>query len=59
VEQLKRRKCKLRNHRTSEVEQLMRQKYIQRNHMTSEEGVKKRKNHIKLKNKDRWRLFQQ
>jgi hypothetical protein len=43
--------------RTSKVEQLKRWRYKQRNHRTSKEGVKKRKNHIKFKNKDMWRLF--
>jgi hypothetical protein len=46
MKQLKRRKCKLRNHRTSKEKQLMRRKYKQRNHNTSKEGVEKRKNHI-------------
>jgi hypothetical protein len=35
----------------------MRRKYRQRNYMTSEEGVRKRKNHKKLRNKNMWRLF--
>ncbi len=52
------RKCKLRNHKTSEVEQLNKI-YRQKNHMTLEEGVMNRKNHKKIKNKNRWRLFQQ
>jgi len=59
VEQLKKKKCRFRNHRTSEVEQLKRRRYKQRNHRTSKEGVKKRKNHRKLRNKNIWKLFQQ
>jgi hypothetical protein len=41
VEQLKKKKCRFKNHRTSK------------------EGVKKRKNHRKLRNKNMWKLFQQ
>jgi len=59
MEHLRRRKCKPRNHKTSEVEQLRRQRYRLRNHKTSEEGVRKRKNQRELKNKDMWRLCQQ
>jgi hypothetical protein len=44
MEQLKRRKCNLRNHKTSEVEQL-KKSYRPRNHMTSKEGVRRKKNH--------------
>jgi hypothetical protein len=51
------RKWILKTHRTSKVEQLKRWRYKQRNHRTSKEGVKKRKNHTKFKNKDMWRLF--
>jgi hypothetical protein len=29
------------------------------NHMNSKEGVRKTKNHRQLKNKNKWRLFQQ
>jgi len=29
----------------------------QRNHKTLEEGVRKKKNHKELRNKDKWRLF--
>jgi hypothetical protein len=47
MEQLKRRKCRLRNHMTSKVEQLGMRMYIQNNHITLEEGVRKRKNHKK------------
>jgi hypothetical protein len=43
VEQLKRRKCKLRNHKTSKVEQLKGRRYSQRNHRNLEEGVRKKK----------------
>jgi hypothetical protein len=43
VGQLKRRKYKLKNHKTSEVEQLKRRRYSQRYHKTLEEGVKKKK----------------
>jgi hypothetical protein len=57
LEQLRRRKEIVKTHRTSKVEQLKRWRYKQRNHRTSKEGVKKRKNHIKFKNKDMWRLF--
>jgi hypothetical protein len=39
VEQLRRRKFKLRNHMTSKIEQF-RRRYNQRNHMTLEEGVR-------------------
>jgi hypothetical protein len=42
VGQLKRRKYKLKNHRTSKVEQLKR-RYSQRYHKTLEEGVIKKK----------------
>jgi hypothetical protein len=59
MEQLKRRKCRLRNHKTSKLEQFKRQKYRQRNHRTLEEGVRKKKNHKEFMNKDMWRLFHQ
>jgi hypothetical protein len=52
MEQLMRRKCKLRNYGTSKVEQFMRRKYRQKNNGTLEEGVWKIKNHQKLRNKD-------
>jgi hypothetical protein len=57
VGQLKRRKYKLKNHKTSEVEQLKRRRYSQRYHKTLEEGVKKKKNQREFKNRKRWRLF--
>jgi hypothetical protein len=57
VEKLKGRMCKLRNHMTSEVEQL-RRRYNQKNHMTLKEGVKKKHNHRKFRNRKRWKLFQ-
>ncbi len=41
--QLKRKKYKLRNHRTSKVEQLKRRRYNHRYHRTLEEGVKGKK----------------
>jgi hypothetical protein len=44
MQQLKRRKYKLRNHRTSKVEQLRRKRYNQKYHMTLKEGVRKKKN---------------
>jgi hypothetical protein len=45
IEQLKRRKCRLKNHKTLETEQLSKGKYRQRDHKTSKEGARKRKNH--------------
>ncbi len=57
MEHLKRKKCKLKNHKTSKVEQSKRWRYKQKNHKTLEEGVKKRKNHSELRNKDKCRLF--
>jgi hypothetical protein len=57
VEQLRRKKCRPRNHMTSEVEQLRRRSYNKENHRTLDEGVKKKKNHKEFKNKKRWRLF--
>jgi hypothetical protein len=49
VEQFKRRKCKLKNHKTSKVEQVRKRRmYNQRNHMTLKEGVKKRKKPQKI-----------
>jgi hypothetical protein len=45
MEQLRKRKYRIRNHRTLEVEQFKKGKYKQRNHKTLEEGAKKRKNH--------------
>jgi hypothetical protein len=56
VGQLKRRKYKLRNHKTLQVEQL-RRRYSQRYHRTSREGVRKKKNQREFKNRKRWRLF--
>jgi hypothetical protein len=43
MEQLRRRKYKLKNHRTLEVEQLRKRRYNQRYHRTLKEGVKKKK----------------
>jgi hypothetical protein len=57
VGQLKRRKYRLKNHKTSKVEQLKRT-YNQRYHMTLEEGVRKKKNQREFKNRKWWRLFQ-
>jgi hypothetical protein len=54
-----RRKCRLKNHKTSEVEQLGRMRYNHRNHRTLKEGVMKKKNHREFKYGKRWRLFQQ
>jgi hypothetical protein len=48
----------MRNHRTLEVEEFKRWNYRQKNHKTSKVGVRKKKNHKKLRNKDKWRLFQ-
>jgi hypothetical protein len=59
MEQFRRRKCKLRNHKTLKLEQLRRWRYRQKNHWTSNEGIRKRENHGELKDKDKWRLFQQ
>jgi hypothetical protein len=59
VEQLKRKKCRPRNHMTSEVEWLGKRKYNKINHKTLEEGIKKRKNHKEFRNRNEWRLFQQ
>jgi hypothetical protein len=56
MKQLRRRKCKLRNHMTSKEGQFKR-KCILRNHKTLKEGATRRKNHRKLKNNNRWRLF--
>jgi hypothetical protein len=36
----------------------MRKRYNQRYHKTLKDGVKKKKHHIELKNKKKWRLFQ-
>jgi hypothetical protein len=44
VEQFRRRKCRLENHKTLEEKQL-RRKYKQRNHKTPKEGARKRNNH--------------
>jgi hypothetical protein len=49
--QLRRRKHKLKIHRTSEVEQLKRRRYKQRYHRTLEEGVRKKKNQREFRNK--------
>jgi hypothetical protein len=43
MEQLRKRKYKLKNHRTLEVEQLRRRRYSQRYHKTLKEGVRKKK----------------
>jgi hypothetical protein len=43
MEQLRRKKYKLKNHKTTKMEQLRRKKYNQRCHMTLEEGIKKKK----------------
>jgi hypothetical protein len=40
MEYLRKKKYRLRRHKTLEVEQLKRWRYIQRNHKTLEEGVK-------------------
>jgi hypothetical protein len=42
VGQLRRRKYRLKNHRTSEVEQLRRKKYNHIYHKTLKEGVRKK-----------------
>jgi hypothetical protein len=55
---LKRKKYKLRNHRTSKVEQLKRRRYNHRYHRTLEEGVKEKKSQKEFRNMKRWRLFQ-
>jgi hypothetical protein len=57
MEQLRRRKYRFRNHRTSEVKQFMRRKYNQRYHKTLEEGVKKKKIRGNSRIGKRWRLF--
>jgi hypothetical protein len=44
VGQLRRRKYRLTNHRTSKVKQLRRRQYNQRYHRTLKEGVRKKKN---------------
>jgi hypothetical protein len=43
VEQLRRRKCRLRNHKISKVEQLRRRRYNQKNHRTLKEGLGEKK----------------
>jgi hypothetical protein len=43
MEQLRRRKYKLKNHRTLEVEQFRKRKYIRRYHRTLEERIMKKK----------------
>jgi hypothetical protein len=55
--QLKRRKYRLKNHKTSKVEQLKRRRYNQRYHMTLKQGVRKKKNLREFRNRKRWRLF--
>jgi hypothetical protein len=57
VGQLKGRKYKLKNRKTSKVEQFKR-RYNQRYHTTLEEGVKKKKNQREFMNNKRWKLFQ-
>jgi hypothetical protein len=44
VEQLRTRKYKLRDYRTSKVEQFNRRRYNQRYHMTLKEGIRGKKN---------------
>jgi hypothetical protein len=58
MEQFKRKKYRLKNHKTSKNEQFKRRRYNQRYCMTLEEGVMKKKNQREFKNKKRWRLFQ-
>jgi hypothetical protein len=59
MEQLMKRKYKLRNHKTSKVEKLRKRRCKDRNHRTLEVGVRRRKNHKEIRNNNRWRLFQQ
>jgi hypothetical protein len=59
MEQLKRRKYKFKNHMTSKMEQLKRRMCRQRKHMILKVKARRRKNHGELRNKNRWRLFQQ
>jgi hypothetical protein len=40
---IRRRKCRLKNHKTSKVEQLKRRRYNQRYHKTLEEGLGRKK----------------
>jgi hypothetical protein len=49
--QLRRRKYRLKNHKTSKVEQFKRRRYIKRYHMTLEEGVRKKKNQKEFMNR--------
>jgi hypothetical protein len=56
--QLKRRKYKLRNHKTSKVEQLRKRRYNQRYFRTLEEGVIEKNNQRGFRNRKRWKLFQ-
>jgi hypothetical protein len=42
--QLRRRKFKLKNHRTSKVEEFGKRRYSHRYHKTLDEGVRKKKN---------------
>jgi hypothetical protein len=46
VEQLRRRKCRLKNHMLLKVEQFRRRRYSQKYHRILEEGVRKKQNHI-------------
>jgi hypothetical protein len=56
VEQLRRRKYRLMNHRTSKVEQL-RRRYSEKYQRTLEERVKTKTNQREFRNRKRWRLF--
>ncbi len=56
--QLRRKKYRLRNHKTLKAQQLKRRRYSQRYHKTLEEGVRKKNNQREFKNRKRWRLFQ-
>ncbi len=58
VEQLRRKKYRLKNHKTSKVEQFKRRRYSQKYHRTLEEGIKKKKNQREFRNRNMWRLFQ-
>jgi hypothetical protein len=57
VEQLRRRKYRLMNHRTSKVEQLRRRRYSEKYQRTLEERVKTKTNQREFRNRKRWRLF--
>ncbi len=58
TQQVQRYWAKMRRMKQGPMEQLKRTKCKQKNHMTLEKGVRKINNHIKFRNKDRWRLFQ-